>query len=127
MWLMQNKKMDKASAYDKARKEFYKIRHLEDVERRVAKEEAEAVGAYFGKGPNEVGMDLEDKAWDNWRAWAAEQIRIQEFTTASLTSSVGSMTKATDPMEDQESSVDPELLEDPAVAEVEGVREKQGA
>lgn len=74
MWLMQNEGLDEAHAYDKARKEFYFYRHREDVERRVAKEEALAVGAYFGKGPNEIGMELEDQQYENWKAWAMQQI-----------------------------------------------------
>lgn len=65
--------LDKAAAYDQARKEFYEIRHFEDVERRVAKEEALATGAYFGKGPLEIGMELEDKKYEEWKAWAIKE------------------------------------------------------
>ena len=76
---MQNvPQMTKAKAYDQARQEFYAIRHQEDVERRVAKEEALAVGAHFGKSTLEVGMELEDKAYEEWRTWAIAQTKLQE-------------------------------------------------
>ena len=57
-------------AYDHARHEFYAVRHEEDVERRVAKEEALATGAHFGKTYLEIGMELEDKIFEAWKAWA---------------------------------------------------------
>ncbi|KAF2759820.1 mitochondrial ribosomal protein [Pseudovirgaria hyperparasitica] len=81
-WLMRHERLEKAVAYDKARKEFYKIRNVEDIARRIAKEEAMAYGAYFGKGPLEIGMELENKAWDNWRQWAAEQIKLAQYGKA---------------------------------------------
>lgn len=84
MWLMRNLKMSKALAYDQARREFYRHRHLEDVRRRIAKEEALHVGAYFGKGPLEIGMELEDKAFENWKVWAAQQIEDEQQMRAQL-------------------------------------------
>ena len=66
--------MSKASAYDQARKEFYEERLQEDVERRVAKEEALATGAYFGKSMLEVGMELEDREYERWRTWASREV-----------------------------------------------------
>lgn len=33
-------------------------------------EEARAYGAFFGKGPLEVGMELEDQQYANWVEWA---------------------------------------------------------
>ena len=69
-----------AQAYDVARKEFYALRHEEEVERRVAREEASWTGAYFGKSALEVGMELEDKTYESWKAWAtkeAEAIDLQ--------------------------------------------------
>lgn len=65
--------MTKDQAYDKARKEFYKLRHQEDVERRIAREEAQMYGAYFGKTTLQVGMELEDKQFENWKRWASEE------------------------------------------------------
>ncbi|KAF2399117.1 37S ribosomal protein Rsm25 [Trichodelitschia bisporula] len=73
-WLMQYQGLGKNEAYDKARKEFYKYRHLEDIERRVANEEAQATGAYFGPGPLEYGMKLEDRKWEAWKKWATKEI-----------------------------------------------------
>lgn len=65
--------MTAAMAYDAARKEFYAARLAQDVERRVAKEEAESTGAYFGKSALEVGMELEDKAYEQFKAWAIKE------------------------------------------------------
>ena len=62
--------MTKAQAYDKARKEFYELRLQEDVQRRVAKEEAAATGAYFGKSVLDIGMELEDQEFERWKAKA---------------------------------------------------------
>lgn len=68
--------MTSSKAYDKARQEFYAIRHQEDIERRVAKEEALATGAYFGKSMLEVGMELEDKVYESWKEWATQEIEV---------------------------------------------------
>jgi small subunit ribosomal protein S23 len=84
MWLMKHKGYSKPRAYDEARREFYKHRHLEDIRRRVAKEEALHVGAYFGKGPLEIGMELEDKSFENWKRWAAQQIEDEQQMRAQL-------------------------------------------
>lgn len=73
-WLMQNDDLAEAAAYDKARKEFYRARHAQEVEQRVAREEATFYGGIFGMSAIEVGMQLEDKAYENWREWAAKQI-----------------------------------------------------
>ncbi len=74
LWLMENKNMSKEQAYDQARREFYRLRHEEDVERRIAQEEARIVGAYFGKNTTQVGMGLEDKSHEEWKKYALEQI-----------------------------------------------------
>jgi small subunit ribosomal protein S23 len=71
---MNNGGMSRSQAYDVARKEFYALRHEEEVERRVAKEEALWTGAYFGKGALEVGMGLEDKTFESWKEWATKEI-----------------------------------------------------
>jgi small subunit ribosomal protein S23 len=75
MWLMKHKGHSKATAYDMARREFYQHRHLSEIRARVAKEEALHVGAYFGKGPLEIGMELEDKSWE-------QAVRAQMFSGA---------------------------------------------
>lgn len=72
-WLMQKGGMTEAAAYDKARKELYRTRHAREVESRIAKEEARAFGAFFGKGPLEVGMELEDQQYANWVEWAKKE------------------------------------------------------
>ena len=70
LWLMENKGMAKAAAYDEARKEFYLLRQREEIEQRIAVEEARMVGAYFGKSLVRVGLELEDKAYEKWKTWA---------------------------------------------------------
>lgn len=63
-----------SSAYDTARKEFYRLRHSHETESRVAREEALATGAFFTPGPNEIGMKLEDREYENWKKWAEKEI-----------------------------------------------------
>lgn len=72
-WLMRKAGMTEAAAYDKARKELYRTRHAREIEGRVAKEEAMAFGAFFGKGPLEVGMELENQQYVNWYEWAKKE------------------------------------------------------
>jgi small subunit ribosomal protein S23 len=81
---MQNDGQSKASAYDIARREFYAHRHRAEIRARIAKEEAQHVGAYFGKGPLEVGMELEDKGWENWKRWATVQIEDEQAMRAQM-------------------------------------------
>lgn len=84
---MENEGLSKEEAYDKARREFYKLRQREEIEDRVAQEEARMVGAYFGMSALQVGMKVEDKEWENWKSWAAKQIakmaneRSQAYTS----------------------------------------------
>jgi small subunit ribosomal protein S23 len=70
--------LSQTQAYDVARKEFYALRQEEEVERRIAKEEALWVGAYFGKSVLEVGAELEDKTYESWKAWATKEIEAIE-------------------------------------------------
>ncbi len=77
MYLTRHEGLTKAAAYDKARREFYKHRHLEDLERRIAHEEALSTGAYFGMSANEVGMMHEDTAFENWKQWAIKEATAQ--------------------------------------------------
>ena len=81
---MKHQSLSKASAYDVARREFYNHRHLSEIRSRIAKEEALHVGAYFGKGPLEIGMELEDRQWENWKAWAAKQIEDEQAMRAQM-------------------------------------------
>ncbi|KAK3684026.1 mitochondrial ribosomal protein S25 [Podospora appendiculata] len=75
LWMMENiPGMTKQAAYDAARKEFYKLRQQEDIERRIAVEEARMTGAYFGKTTIQFGLDIEDREYEAWKRWAATQI-----------------------------------------------------
>lgn len=67
-------------AYDIARREFYRLRHREDIERRVAAEEAEATGAVFGPSRLQIGMELESQEFERWKQWAqgAAQEQLQK-------------------------------------------------
>lgn len=79
MWLQSNiPDITPAKAYDQARKEFYKLRLQEDIQRRVAQEEALATGAYFHKSTLEVGMELEDRQFEEWKAWAIKEVQLGE-------------------------------------------------
>lgn len=41
------------------------------------------MGAWFGPGPLEVSMELENKIYNNWRAWALEQVELENQRGAS--------------------------------------------
>lgn len=75
--------LTKEQAYDMVRKELYAIRQQEDIERRIASEEARYVGAYFGKSRLEVGMELEDKTFEEWRTWAQAENAKQNAASQS--------------------------------------------
>ncbi|CAD6505078.1 BgTH12-00577 [Blumeria graminis f. sp. triticale] len=80
LWLMNNvDNMTRSMAYDIARKEFYNLRHTEEIERRLSKEEALYTGANFGPGPNEWGMGLENKTFESWKEWASRKIEEIEL------------------------------------------------
>lgn len=74
MWLMENKGLGETDAYDHARREFYELRMKQDIERRVAAEEALAVGAQFGKSYLEIGIEMEQKALEMWKEVATADI-----------------------------------------------------
>ncbi|KAL4888996.1 37S ribosomal protein S25, mitochondrial [Aspergillus ambiguus] len=88
LWLLNNvPDMTKSTAYDIARREFYRLRLQEDIERRVAAEEAEATGATFGPTRLEIGMELENQEYERWKQWAKMEAQIQEQRAASFTGS----------------------------------------
>jgi len=89
LWLIENAGLDRNHAYDKARKEFYALRHAEEVERRVAREEALWTGATFGKGALEVGMELEDKTYERWKTWAISEVEAIQRQKDSAYTGVG--------------------------------------
>lgn len=70
---MTQRKLRKDEAYDQARREFYQVRHRQDIERIVAREEALATGAYFEPGPIEASNKLEDAAYDRFVSWAVDE------------------------------------------------------
>ncbi|PVH95512.1 37S ribosomal protein S25, mitochondrial [Periconia macrospinosa] len=113
MYLIKHERLPKAAAYDKARREFYAYRHRQDLLRRIAREEALYVGAYFGAGPLEVGMQLEDKAFEGWKSWAEKRIEDEEAMRSQLMS-------APQPPSDTEAV---RLAEEESVSEVEEVEE----
>ncbi|KAF5973085.1 ribosomal S25 mitochondrial [Fusarium coicis] len=78
LWLMENEKLEKRKAYDITRREFYRLRQEEEIEKRVALEEAKHVGAYFGKSRIDVSHHLEDREFENWKIWAGKETERQE-------------------------------------------------
>ncbi|KAI1269351.1 37S ribosomal protein S25 [Xylariaceae sp. FL1019] len=77
LWMMQNVAgITQSQAYDIVRREFYELRQQEEIESRIAKEEAMHVGSYFGKTYMQIGVELEGKQFDIWRKWAGKQIDL---------------------------------------------------
>jgi len=81
---MEEKAMSKIEAYDTARKEFYDLRMQEDIERRIASEEAAAVGAKFGKSYLEIGIELENKALEEWKKKALALLQLRRGRQAAF-------------------------------------------
>lgn len=107
---MGRMKFSKAKAYDQARKEFYELRHVEEVEQRVAREEALSTGATFGKSALEVGMELENKTFEQWKEWAQVQVTLQEQTRSAAYTGLGSQSSVED-LDDSSSGMDAVLDE----------------
>lgn len=63
-----------SEAYDIARREFYLLRRQEQVQNRIAAEEARAMGAEFGPSRIEVGMGIENQHYDDWERWSRLQV-----------------------------------------------------
>jgi small subunit ribosomal protein S23 len=78
MWLMDNKGMKRNEAYDVARREFYRLRQEEQIEKRIAVEEARHVGGYFAMTRMDVGMQLEGREFENWKKWAKKEMELQQ-------------------------------------------------
>ena len=110
---MDVQRMTTEKAYDQARREFYEERLQEDVERRIAKEEAMATGAYFGKTMLEIGMELEDKEYERWKAWAVNDIMIRKQKQAAVYTGMDNVPEAM--LEDDQDSLDAlgDLEDDP--------------
>lgn len=80
LWLMEQGGLSRNKAYDQARREFYALRQEEEIERRVAREEARYVGAYFGKPRLDIGMELEDAEYEKWKLWGKQ--RVERYNMA---------------------------------------------
>ncbi|KAF9778800.1 hypothetical protein IL306_003177 [Fusarium sp. DS 682] len=78
LWLIENEGLEEKKAYDITRREFYRLRQEEEIEKRVALEEAKHVGAYFGKTRIDVSHGLEDREFENWKLWAGKETERQE-------------------------------------------------
>lgn len=121
LWLLRNHpELTRAQVYDQARKEFYELRLQEEVRRQVAKEEAMATGAYFGKSLLEIGMEFEEKEYERWRFWAEQKAALLEQSKAA-----GSMA-----ITDDDTSVSAESkqeLEQEPRGEVEGAENPNNA
>lgn len=90
LWLLQNvPDISEDRAYDIARNEFYSARLKEELERSVAHEEALATGAYFGPRMLEVGLQLEDKAFERWKEWSQQELMLQEARLAAFAGDPG--------------------------------------
>ena len=96
---MQNEKMSKRKAYDNARREFYRLRQEEEIERRVAVEEAKHVGAYFGKSRLDIGMQLEDHEFENWKIWAGKETANREARSNADIETFGTEESESEPAE----------------------------
>ncbi|KAI9671712.1 MAG: mitochondrial ribosomal small subunit component [Alyxoria varia] len=112
MWLMEHERPDpkkpttmkKAAAYDKARKEFYDLRHFDEIETRIAKEEAQSYGADFGKSAQEVGMQLEGEQFEKFKIWAREQVTLVEQSRSAAYTGFASPTKNKEEVEPKQES-----------------------
>lgn len=71
---MHSENMSKDLAYDTARREFYALRQEEEIEKRVQREEARHVGAYFGPNKLQISQTLEDVQFEKWKAWAQDEV-----------------------------------------------------
>lgn len=119
---MNNEGLSSAEAYDKARKEFYALRHQEEVEHRVAKEEALSTGAYFGMSVLDIGMQLEDKEYERWKDWAAKNVQnMAERRAAGLAraTSLDEMSEAEE-SEEEDDDLAEDLLSVPESMEEKG-------
>ncbi|KAL9108633.1 MAG: hypothetical protein Q9227_006579 [Pyrenula ochraceoflavens] len=80
LYLLENEPdITLAHAYTKARREFYAIRHQEDVTRRIAVEEATHTGAVYPDYADPIvsGMRREDAAFAEWRSWAIRERELK--------------------------------------------------
>ncbi|KAI5864329.1 mitochondrial ribosomal protein [Durotheca rogersii] len=114
LWMIHNVEgMTTEKAYDKVRREFYSLRQREEVERRIAKEEAQMVGAYFGKSFLQVGMELEDQQYEKWKKWAGKQIEAVRAEQSAAYTHYGE-----EPASEEDADMDDVPLEEPVALPV---------
>ncbi|PGH27496.1 hypothetical protein AJ80_00737 [Polytolypa hystricis UAMH7299] len=94
--------ISKAAAYDIARREFYQHRLQQDVERKIAQEEAKATGAYFGLDANTVGMELENQVYDRFKVWAEKEAQFEQQRAAAFAGVTAPEATETETSEDAE-------------------------
>lgn len=112
LWLLRNyPELSRAQVYDQARKEFYGLRLREEVRRQVAREEAMATGAYFGKSAIEIAMELENKEYERWKAWTEKQLVLIEIRQAAGPTRITD--DSTEPGSEQEPEGGEEMAENP--------------
>lgn len=76
--MAQHPHLTTRDAYDIARKEFYQLRMQEDITRRIAAEEAMAVGAVFDKHYVDIMFEREGKVVEDWRVKAAGDLALRK-------------------------------------------------
>lgn len=107
-WLMTEDggSLTEDQAYDKARKEFYEARHYDEIERRVAREEAMSTGAYFGKSQLQIGMELENQTFEKWKEWAHQQVMLQEQAKSAAYTGIGTQSAVGDQNDSNINTID---------------------
>lgn len=127
LYLLQNvPDMTKAKAYDIARKQFYKHRMKEEIEQRVAEEEALAVGAYFDQSIIERGMELENQQYEQWKEWSEKESALTDQRTNTLVgvgNTSGEASSQRDGGDDDADDDDDTATQDPPGAETEYAHE----
>jgi len=85
LWLLENvPDITIPQAYDMARKEFYTLRRQEETRNRIAAEEARHMGAQFGKSAIQIGMGIENQAYNDWEKWARQNVSEQTQRNAAF-------------------------------------------
>lgn len=105
--------LTREQAYDQVRREFYALRQREEVEKRIAQEEARMVGAYFGASFLDIGFELENREYANWTKWAvgeaakADAVASEAYTSFDNPRAVAESASHTDADEMDEAGVLP--------------------